>query len=50
MVYVARNPRDVCVSYYYLLRTYMPSEFVGDFAEFVDFWCRDQGKFLSLSF
>ncbi|KAK3890518.1 hypothetical protein Pcinc_005536 [Petrolisthes cinctipes] len=41
VVYVARNPRDTCVSYYYHQRLMKSAEYVGNFAEFVDLWCRN---------
>ncbi|XP_066908556.1 sulfotransferase 4A1-like [Halyomorpha halys] len=34
IVYVARNPRDVVVSYYYLLRTWRTTNYVGSFSQF----------------
>ncbi|XP_068222473.1 sulfotransferase 1B1-like [Palaemon carinicauda] len=48
VVYCARNPKDACVSYYHHQRLVRCSEFIGDFAEFVDYWCKDlitQGPF-----
>ena len=44
VVYVARNPRDVCVSYYHHQSLLGSAEFIGDFPDFVDFWCRDLCK------
>ncbi|CAL4122058.1 unnamed protein product, partial [Meganyctiphanes norvegica] len=41
VIYVARNPRDACVSYYHHQRLIKCSEYVGDFPTFLDFWCRD---------
>ncbi|CAL4128952.1 unnamed protein product [Meganyctiphanes norvegica] len=41
VIYVARNPRDVCVSYYHHHRLIRALGFTGDFTKFVDFWCRD---------
>lgn len=41
VVYVARNPRDVCVSYYHHQRLVKTVEFRGEFPEFVDLWCRN---------
>lgn len=41
VVYVARNPKDVCVSYYHQQRLVKVAEFVGDFPEYVDFWTQD---------
>ncbi|XP_045611813.2 sulfotransferase 1B1 [Procambarus clarkii] len=40
VVYVARNPRDVCVSYYHQQRLVTLAGFLGDFAQYVDLWCR----------
>ena len=44
VVYVARNPRDVCVSYYHHQSSLSSAEFIGDFPDFADFWCRDLCK------
>lgn len=44
VVYVARNPRDVCVSYYFHQKLGLSARYMGNFEEFVDFWCRDLGK------
>ncbi|XP_042877124.1 sulfotransferase 1C4-like [Penaeus japonicus] len=41
VVYVARNPKDVCVSYYHQQRLVKVAEFLGDFPEYVDFWTQD---------
>ncbi|XP_037781178.1 sulfotransferase family cytosolic 1B member 1-like [Penaeus monodon] len=41
VVYVARNPKDVCVSYYHQQRLVKVAEYVGDFPEYVDFWTQD---------
>lgn len=41
VIYVARNPKDVCVSFYHHHRLINCHEFVGDFSEFLDFWCKD---------
>ncbi|CAL4134638.1 unnamed protein product [Meganyctiphanes norvegica] len=48
IVYVSRNPRDACVSYFHHQRLIRVSEFIGDFEEFVEYWCQDligQGPF-----
>ncbi|XP_066960157.1 sulfotransferase 1C4-like [Macrobrachium rosenbergii] len=48
VVYCTRNPKDACVSYYHHQRLVRCTEFIGDFAEFVDYWCQDlltQGPF-----
>lgn len=42
MVYVARNPRDVAVSYYHLNRLSRVFGYTGDFPQFWDYFERDQ--------
>ncbi|XP_069997628.1 sulfotransferase 1A3 [Penaeus vannamei] len=42
VVYVARNPKDVSVSFYHQQRLVKAAEYVGSFHEYiVDFWCQD---------
>ncbi|KAK8371784.1 hypothetical protein O3P69_016241 [Scylla paramamosain] len=42
VVYVARNPSGrVCLSYHHM-STLAIAEFIGDFPDFVNFWCCDQ--------
>lgn len=41
VIYVARNPKDVAVSYYHLLRLYRTSGYIGDFTKFWDYFERD---------
>lgn len=41
VIYVARNPKDVAVSYYHLLRLYRTSGYIGDFPKFWDYFERD---------
>ncbi|CAL4067962.1 unnamed protein product, partial [Meganyctiphanes norvegica] len=48
VVYVARNPRDACVSYYHHARLIKSSGFTGDFNKYLEFWTKDlvvQGPF-----
>uniref|UniRef100_A0A182QUI7 Sulfotransferase domain-containing protein n=1 Tax=Anopheles farauti TaxID=69004 RepID=A0A182QUI7_9DIPT len=41
IIYVARNPSDVVVSYYHLNRLYRTQGYVGDFETFYDYFERD---------
>lgn len=41
VIYVARNPKDTCVSYYHQQRLVKVSDFEGSFPEFLDYFCRD---------
>ncbi|XP_037795593.1 sulfotransferase 1 family member D1-like [Penaeus monodon] len=42
VVYVARNPKDVAVSFYHQQRLVKSAEYVGSFREYIlDFWCQD---------
>ncbi|XP_058451745.1 luciferin sulfotransferase [Malaya genurostris] len=41
VIYVARNPTDVVVSYYHLNRLYRTQGYVGDFAHFYDYFERN---------
>lgn len=43
-VYVARNPKDVVVSYYHLSRLYRTTGFVDDFETFWNYFENDLGK------
>lgn len=49
VVYVARNPKDVAVSFYYLQKSVPAFKFNGDFETFVDFFTNDSSKFNWLS-
>ncbi|CAG0882163.1 unnamed protein product [Darwinula stevensoni] len=44
VIYIARNPKDVCVSYYHLFRT--ASGFIGSFDDFVDYFLEDMSECL----
>lgn len=44
VVYVARDPRDVAVSYFFLSAQANSSAFVGDFKEFWALFIKDLGK------
>lgn len=41
VVYVARNPKDVAVSFYHLSRLYRTIEFTGDFPQYWDYFEKD---------
>lgn len=43
VVYVARNPKDVAVSYYHLCRLYRTTGYVGDFPKYWDYFERALG-------
>ncbi|CAH1154570.1 unnamed protein product, partial [Phaedon cochleariae] len=45
VIYVARNPKDLAVSYYHLNRSYRTQGYIGDFTKFWSFFERDLGKF-----
>lgn len=44
LVYVARNPKDVAVSWYYQHKYFRTLNFVGDFPTFWKFYKNDLGK------
>lgn len=44
IIYVARNPKDVCVSWYHLNRAIKTQGFVGDFATFWNYFESDLSK------
>ncbi len=44
IVYVARNPKDVAVSCYYLYKTHPFLRFNGDFESFVDYFINGLSK------
>ncbi|XP_043204618.1 sulfotransferase 1A1-like [Amphibalanus amphitrite] len=41
VVYVARNPKDLCVSFYHHMRLIRFHDFLGDFELFVDYFMKD---------
>ena len=44
MIYVARNPKDVIVSYYFLYKLYkVVHDYQGDLELFADYFIRDEG-------
>lgn len=50
VVYVARNPKDVIVSYYHLSRLYRTTGYVNDFEQFWNYFENDLGKIQLLLF
>lgn len=44
VVYVARDPRDVAVSYYHLSKLFKVSEYLGDFKSYWGFFIKDMGE------
>lgn len=46
IVYVARNPKDVAVSYYYLHKMHPFLRFDGDFESFVDYFINGLSKLI----
>lgn len=41
VIYVARNPKDVAVSFYHLNRLYRTQGYIGDFAKYWDYFERN---------
>ena len=50
VVYIARNPKDVIVSYYHLNKLYRTQGFVNDFETFFDYFTNDLSEFKSFFF
>lgn len=50
MVYVARDPRDVVVSFYHLNRSMRTQGYVGDFKTYWNYFIRDLRKFTCVVF
>lgn len=48
MVYVARDPRDVVVSFYHLNRLIRTQGYIGDFKGYWNYFMRDLREFLAL--
>lgn len=44
IIYVARNPSDVAVSFYHLNRLYRTQGYVGDFETFYNYFEKDLSK------
>lgn len=44
VIYIARNPKDVAVSYFHLHKFFRTLDFKGDFNQFWDFFENDHGK------
>lgn len=45
VVYVARNPKDVMVSYYHFHKASKYQSFTGNFEQFVHYFLNDESKF-----
>ena len=43
VVYIARDPRDVLISYYHHHKLIRHHEFVGNFESFFEYFVNDQG-------
>lgn len=44
VIYVARNPKDVIVSYYFLYKLYkVVHDYQGDLERFADYFMNDEG-------
>jgi hypothetical protein len=48
VVYVARDPREVVVSYFHHHRLIRHHEFVEDFPTFFDYFLKEKGNFIFL--
>lgn len=48
VIYVARNPKDVAVSYYHFHKTLPVFQYTGDFETFSQLFVNDLGKFFDL--
>lgn len=44
VIYVARNPKDVIVSYYYLSRAFRTTGYVNNFEHFWEYFEKDLGE------
>lgn len=50
IVYVIRDPRDVCISYYHHCRIFKYEDFQGTFDQFVDAFIEGAGVASEMSF
>ncbi|XP_004534983.1 estrogen sulfotransferase [Ceratitis capitata] len=46
IIYVARNPKDVAVSYYHLNRLYRTQGYIGDFSRYLNYFSRGLNPWL----